>query len=150
MLVFYRSADWCPYCKTQLAELQTRTADLAKNGIGLAAISYDAVPILADFSKRRGTTFPLLSDPGSATIHDLRQVTGVRYSGELGHPFHVVDDETVVLPLDHPFVKEGRFASLLVRDRELADSLAEGFQELWRKAMKNLREVQVDPRGHKS
>jgi len=82
--------------------------------------------------------------------HDLRQVTGVRYSGELGHPFHVVDDETVVLPLDHPFVKEGRFASLLVRDRELADSLAEGFHELWRKAMKNLREVQVDPRGHKT
>ncbi len=82
--------------------------------------------------------------------HDLRQVTGVRYSGELGHPFHVVDDETVVLPLDHPFVKEGRFASLLVRDRELADSLAEGFHELWRKAMKNLREIQVDPRGHKT
>lgn len=82
--------------------------------------------------------------------HDLRQVTGVRYSGELGHPFHVVDDETVVLPLDHPFVKEGRFASLLVRDRELADSLAEGFQELWRKAMKNLREIQVDPRSHKT
>jgi hypothetical protein len=81
--------------------------------------------------------------------HDLRQVTGVRYSGELGHPFHVVDEETVVLPLDHPFVKEGRFASLLVRDRELADSLAEGFQELWRKAMKHLREIQVDPRGHK-
>jgi peroxiredoxin len=68
MLVFYRSADWCPYCKTQLAELQTRTADLAKNGIGLAAISYDAAPILADFSKRRSITFPLLSDPGSATI----------------------------------------------------------------------------------
>jgi hypothetical protein len=79
--------------------------------------------------------------------HDLRQVTGVRYSGELGHPFHVVDDETVVLPLDHPFIKEGRFASLLVRDRELADSLAEGFHELWRKAMKSLREIQVDPRG---
>jgi hypothetical protein len=79
--------------------------------------------------------------------HDLRQVTGVRYSGELGHPFHVVDEETVVLPLDHPFVKEGRFASLLVRDRELADSLAGGFQELWRKAMRSLREVSVDPRG---
>lgn len=81
--------------------------------------------------------------------HDLRQVTGVRYSGELGHPFHVVDDDTVVLPLDHPFIKEGRFASLLVRDRELADNLAEGFQELWRKAMKSLREIQVDPRGLK-
>jgi peroxiredoxin len=68
MLVFYRSADWCPYCKTQLTELQTRTADLAKSGIGLAGVSYDAVPVLADFSKRRGITFPLLSDPGSATI----------------------------------------------------------------------------------
>jgi hypothetical protein len=78
---------------------------------------------------------------------DLKQVTGVRYSGELGHPFHVVDDDTVVLPLDHPFVKEGRFASLLIRDRELADSLVEGFQELWRKAMRSLREVSADPRG---
>jgi peroxiredoxin len=68
MLVFYRSADWCPYCKTQLAELQMRTADLAKSGIGLAAVSYDPVPVLADFSKRRGITFPLLSDLGSATI----------------------------------------------------------------------------------
>lgn len=77
---------------------------------------------------------------------DLKQVTGVRYSGELGHPFHVVDDDTVVLPLDHPFVKEGRFASLLIRDRELADSLVEGFQELWRKAMRSLREVGADPR----
>jgi hypothetical protein len=78
---------------------------------------------------------------------DLKQVTGVRYSGELGHPFHVVDDDTVVLPLDHPFVKEGRFASLLIRDRELADSLVEGFEELWRKAMRSLREVGADPRG---
>ncbi|MGE3840779.1 MAG: TrmB family transcriptional regulator [Vicinamibacterales bacterium] len=77
---------------------------------------------------------------------DLKQVTGVRYSGELGHPFHVVDDDTVVLPLDHPFVREGRFASLLIRDRELAESLVEGFQELWRKAMRSLREVGADPR----
>jgi HTH-type transcriptional regulator, sugar sensing transcriptional regulator len=86
----------------------------------------------------------------NAYRHDLRQVTGVRYSGELGHPFHVVDHETVVLPLDHPFIKESRFASPLGRDRELADSLADGFHELWRNAMKNLREIQVDPRGHKT
>ena len=86
----------------------------------------------------------------AVVAHRSKARRSVRYSGELGHPFHVVDDETVVLPLDHPFVKEGRFASLLVRDRELADSLADGFQELWRKAMKNLREIQVDPRSHKT
>ena len=33
----------------------------------------------------------------------------------------------------HRHYQEGRFASLLVLDRGLADSLAEGFQELWRK-----------------
>ena len=68
MLVFYRSADWCPYCKTQLAELETRVADLKKNGFGLAAISYDPVPVLADFATRRHITFPLLSDAGSVLI----------------------------------------------------------------------------------
>src|SRR5690349_2103717 len=41
ILVFARSADWCPYCKTQLAELQTRSAALKKDGVGLAAVTYD-------------------------------------------------------------------------------------------------------------
>jgi sugar-specific transcriptional regulator TrmB len=78
---------------------------------------------------------------------EIRHLTGVRYSGELGHPFHVVDDDIVVLPLDHPFIPEGRFASLLVRDRDLARSLADGFDGLWRKAMKSLQEINFDPRG---
>lgn len=34
----------------------------------MAAISYDPPDILAAFSRRYGITFPLLSDPGSATI----------------------------------------------------------------------------------
>jgi sugar-specific transcriptional regulator TrmB len=75
----------------------------------------------------------------------LEHVTGVRYSGELGHPFHVVDDEIVILCLDHPFIPEGRFASLLVRDKELAQSLADGFQKLWSKAMRDLREIDFHP-----
>jgi len=68
LLVFYRSADWCPYCKTHLAELQSRTAQLTREGLGIAAISYDPVATLADFTRRRGITFPLLSDAGSSTI----------------------------------------------------------------------------------
>ena len=77
----------------------------------------------------------------------LEQVTGVRYSGELGHPFHVVDNETVILCLDHPFIPEGRFASLLVRDQELARQLADGFKELWGKAMRDIREIDFHPRS---
>ena len=68
MIVFYRSADWCPYCKTQLLELQSQYETLRKDGFGLAAISYDSQEILAAFSRRHGITFPLLSDVGSDTI----------------------------------------------------------------------------------
>jgi peroxiredoxin len=68
MLVFVRSADWCPFCRTQLVELQGRLDELRKSGLGLAAISYDSREILADFSRRQGITFPLLSDVGSTTI----------------------------------------------------------------------------------
>src|SRR5205807_3234907 len=46
MLVFYRSADWCPYCKTELIDLQSRVKDLQAQGYGLAAISYNPVPVL--------------------------------------------------------------------------------------------------------
>lgn len=78
--------------------------------------------------------------------NDLTHLTGVRYSGELGHPFHVIDGEMVILPQDHPFAPERRFASLLVRDRELAASLTEGFETLWKKAMRDLAEINFQPR----
>jgi peroxiredoxin len=68
LLLFYRSADWCPYCKTQLVDLQRKVDQLRAQGLGVAAISYDPVPILAEFATRRQITFPLLSDAGSATI----------------------------------------------------------------------------------
>jgi hypothetical protein len=49
-------------------ELQGRLDALTRQGIGVAAVSYDPVSTLADFASRRGITFPLLSDPGSLTI----------------------------------------------------------------------------------
>jgi len=94
--------------------------------------SYQTAPRLLDFLRKHKA--------------EIRHLTAVRYSGELGHPFHVVDDEIVVLPLDHPFFPEGRFASLLVRDRDIAQNLSEGFEKLWRKAMRSLQEINVDPR----
>lgn len=75
----------------------------------------------------------------------LEHVTGVRYSGEIGHPFHVIDDEIVILSVDHPFVERGRVASLLIRDPALAQRLATGFEALWTKAMKSLREISFHP-----
>lgn len=44
---------------------------LEKQGLRLAAISYDTVGILADFSARRKIGFPLLADVGSVLINRL-------------------------------------------------------------------------------
>jgi peroxiredoxin len=51
-------------------ELQGRVEELDADGIGVAAISYDSQEILADFSQRRGITFPLLSDTASEVIRE--------------------------------------------------------------------------------
>jgi hypothetical protein len=70
-------------------ELQGRVEELRKSGLGLAVITYDPVAVLADFASRRGITFPLLSDVGSATIKQYGilnttvQVTNPLY----GYPF---------------------------------------------------------------
>lgn len=68
MLVFSRSVDWCPFCKTQAAELQTRVDALKAQGLGLAFITYDPPAITADFTRRRRITYPILFDNGSRTI----------------------------------------------------------------------------------
>ena len=52
-------------------ELQDRAEELADQGLGVAAISYDSEAVLADFSQRRGITFPLLSDDGSEVITEF-------------------------------------------------------------------------------
>jgi len=69
ILVFLQSADWSPYCKSQLVEMQHYWLEFRKQGVSFAAISYDSTDILADFARRKGITFPLLSDPQSTIIN---------------------------------------------------------------------------------
>jgi peroxiredoxin len=52
-------------------ELQDRVEELRAQGLGVAAISYDSEEVLADFSQRRGITFPLLSDDDSEVITEF-------------------------------------------------------------------------------
>ena len=49
-------------------ELQSRYVDIAKQGLGLIAVSYDSPETLKKFSDSRGISFPLISDGGSAII----------------------------------------------------------------------------------
>jgi hypothetical protein len=49
-------------------ELQSRVADLQRQGIGLIAVSYDSTETLKKFAVSRGITFPMIADAGSAII----------------------------------------------------------------------------------
>ena len=49
-------------------ELQSRYADITKQGLGLVVISYDAPDTHKKFADSRGITFPMISDAGSAII----------------------------------------------------------------------------------
>lgn len=94
--------------------------------------SYTTALVLLDFLRRHRA--------------EIRHLTGVRYSGELGRPFHVVDDDMVVLPQDHPFAPGGRFASLLIpRPGPWRKAWPSASMDSGRKAMKDLREISFQP-----
>jgi len=71
VILFYQSADWCPYCKAQLKELEQHQEAFRKLGLGVAAVSYDSSAILKDFAGRAAIHFPLLSDSNLKTIRLL-------------------------------------------------------------------------------
>ena len=62
VVVFYRG-HWCPYCRTQLVDLQQRLADFTARGATLVAIAVDPADQARALAARLGLSFPLLSDP---------------------------------------------------------------------------------------
>ena len=84
-----------------MVDLQNRLPELKAKGLGLAVITYDSRAVMADFSARRGITFSLLSDPGSATIknYGILNTTVDETSSNYGIPFpgnFVLDRQGVV------------------------------------------------------
>ena len=62
-------------------ELQSQLETLQEQGIGVAAISYDSVEVVADFAQRRGITFPLLADSDSSVISNFGILNTVAAEG---------------------------------------------------------------------
>lgn len=109
-------------------ELQGHLSEIRKAGLGVAAISYDPVSVLANFSARRGITFPLLSDPGSETIkrYGLLNTTIDRNNPLYGYPFpgtFIVDRQGVVTSrvFEEAYQERDTVSSILVR---LGDQIA--------------------------
>lgn len=69
VLVFYRSAGWCPFCQIQLVALNAGAAEIERRGYRIVGLSYDTPEVAKTFSDRRAITYTLLSDPKSAAIN---------------------------------------------------------------------------------
>jgi hypothetical protein len=103
-------------------ELQRTLDRIHAQGLGVAAISYDAPIVLKTFAERRGITFPLLSDTGSAVIRAFGILNqdipaGTIYRG-VPHPgTYIVDREGRVVAkyFEENFTERYTGADILIR-----------------------------------
>jgi peroxiredoxin len=73
-LFFVRSADWCPYCQRQLAEVNERLAEFHALGLNPVSISVDEVSEIEAFAQDRGIRYVMLADPAG----DINSSLGIR------------------------------------------------------------------------
>lgn len=98
-LVFVRSADWCPYCRRQLQDLEAARTEIEAAGTQVVAISYDAAETLAMAADKLVLSFPLLADEGSAVIDafGLRNAEAKGRAAGIAHPVvFVVDGDGMI------------------------------------------------------
>ncbi len=68
ILVLYRSAEWCPFCIEQLEEYNEWSEKFESLGYGLAAISYDDMSVLREFTEDNDINYSLISDQNYQTF----------------------------------------------------------------------------------
>ena len=65
ILLFVRSADWCPYCVNQLKDWGNHYDEWRAKGYEVISVSYDAPEVLRKAQKKHELTLPLYSDPNA-------------------------------------------------------------------------------------
>ncbi len=95
-LAFVRSADWCPFCRRQLQDLEKHRGEIAAAGVRLVAISYDSVATNAAAVKKLGITYPLLTDAGSKVIdaYGIRNPEAKGRAAGVPHPVLFIIDRS--------------------------------------------------------
>jgi hypothetical protein len=117
-------------------ELQRTLGQIRAQGLGVAAISYDSVDVLKEFAQRRGITFPLLSDEGSATIRAFGILNesvppGTMFSG-IPHPgTYIVDRSGRVVSkfFEEDYTERYTGSDILVRQYGAAAGAAQQSRE---------------------
>jgi peroxiredoxin len=68
ILAFNQSVDWCPWCRTQIVEMQESQELLLEHGLHSTSISVDRSILLKVFAKRKKLSYPLLADTRHVVI----------------------------------------------------------------------------------
>ena len=82
IIVLFRSADWCPFCKRHLLELNAEAEAFKQAGYGVTAISYDSPEILRIFSQSNKLNYSLLSDQNVESFKALKVVNAEYSAGD--------------------------------------------------------------------
>jgi peroxiredoxin len=109
IILFFRSADWCPFCKRHLIELNEYADKFKALGYGVAGISYDSPEVLSQFSTMHNLSYPLLADQSATTVKAYG-ILNAKYKASdenYGIPYPGV---VVITPdgnIDHKYFFEG-------------------------------------------
>lgn len=101
VIVFVRSADWCPFCMRQLADINRRIAQFRQLGLAVVSVSVDSVDLVAAFHGKNSIGFTMLADStGSVAqaigIRDAQYPVGSNNFG-VPHPMIFVTDRAGVI-----------------------------------------------------
>jgi peroxiredoxin len=65
-ILFVRSADWCPFCKGQLVDVNRHLPRFRALGLNVVSVSVDSVEKIAAFAGPQKIEYPMLADPAGA------------------------------------------------------------------------------------
>lgn len=68
---FVRSADWCPFCKRQLADANAHLARFRELGLNVVSVSVDDVAKIKAFAAEQKIGYTMLADPAGAINKSL-------------------------------------------------------------------------------
>jgi peroxiredoxin len=74
VVFFVRSADWCPYCQRQLADVNGRLSEFEALGLSVVSVSVDEVAEIEKFAEAQSIRYTMLADPQGA----INEALGIR------------------------------------------------------------------------
>lgn len=105
---FVRSADWCPYCKRQLAEANGKLAQFRALGLNVISVSHDSVDKLQPFFQAQNIGYTMLADADGKVVEklglrDLQYADGSKAYGVARPTLFIINRQGVIT---HKFAEQ--------------------------------------------